>query len=177
MKFRRLMALLVSVALASAAQQSAGFAVQAAAPAVPSQQAGQAEPLRVSGTVFQSDRRTPAANACLRLRNIDTNTLVARAMSDSRGAFSFAVADAGMYVVEVVKCDDDGVRAVSDVLAVTASSLTISMVVPATLAATLFSTTGLLVLSAAAAAGITAAVISGSQGQGGGSGGVLSPER
>jgi len=64
---------------------------------------------------------------------------------------------------------------VSDLLAVAASPLNIAVVVPTTLAATLFSSTAFLVLSAAAAAGITAVIIN--RGQGGDSSGVLSPER
>jgi len=175
MKFRRLMALGLSVALASASQQSFGLAAQVAVPVAPSQQADQPGPLRISGTVSKSDGKTPIANDCLRLRKIDTNTIIARAVSDPKGTFSLAVPGPGMYVVEVVKCADDGVLAVSDALAVTSSPLTISIVVPTTLAAAVFSSTAFLVLSAAAAAGITVAVIN--RGQGGDSGGVLSPER
>jgi Carboxypeptidase regulatory-like domain len=175
MGFRRVIALVVSTALASASHQSIRLAAQAQAPVAASRQADQAGQLRVSGTVLKSDRKTPIANACLRLRKMDTNTVVARSVSDQKGAFSFAVADPGTYVVEVVKCDDDGVEAVSAALAVTTSTLDIAIVVPTTLAATVFSSTAFLVLSAAAAAGITAVVIT--RGHGGDSADVLSPER
>jgi len=175
MELKRLSALVLSVAVAIGPHQSVRLAAQVAGPTVPSQQVDQGGPLRVSGTVLQGDHKTPIANACVRLRKMDTNTIIARTVSDRTGAFSFAVADPGMYVVEVVKCDDDGVRAVSDLLAVAASPLNIAVVVPTTLAATLFSSTAFLVLSAAAAAGITAVVIN--RGQGGDSSGVLSPER
>ena len=106
---------------------------------------------------------------------MDTNTIVGRSMSDRNGAFSFSVPEPGMYLVEVVNCNDDSVRAVSDALAVATAPLTVAVVVPTTLAASVFSSTAFLVLSAASAAGITAAAIT--TGQGGNSGGVSSPEQ
>jgi hypothetical protein len=176
---KRLVALVTSLALTSASYPSA----QVDQPVVPAQ-AIQATGLSISGTL-RSDHKAPIANACLRLRRLDPDTIVGRSMSDRNGAFSFAVPAPGMYLVEVVNCDDDSVRAVSDALVVGTSPLVVAIVAPATLAASVFSSTAFLVLSAAAAAGITAAAIT--RGQGGNPGGgfepglpgqgVLSPER
>jgi len=165
---KRLVALVISIALTSASSPSA----QVAQPVVPSQ-AIQATGLSISGTL--RDRKAPVADACLRLRKLDPDTIVGRSKSDRNGAFSFAVPAPGMYLVEVVNCDDDSVRSVSDALVVGTSPLIVAIAVPTTLAASVFSSTAFLVLSAAAAAGITTAAII--RGQGGNSGGVSSPER
>ena len=85
-KFKRLMALVMSIALTSASYPFA----QVANSVVPSQTAIQATGLNISGTVVRSDRKTAVANPCLRLRNVDTNAIVARTVSDRNGAFSLS---------------------------------------------------------------------------------------
>jgi hypothetical protein len=69
--------------------------------------------LTISGTVFSSDGTTPAGDVRLRLRNLDTGTIVGNTVSDSRGRFSFAVSEPGHYVVEAGG-GTGGVVAVSD---------------------------------------------------------------
>ena len=130
MKLKRLMALVMSIALAVASYPFVSVAAQVANPVVPSQQAIQATGLTISGTVVKSDRKTPVADACLRLRKIDTNAIVARTVSDRSGAFSFSVSEPGMYLVEVVDCDDGGVLAVSEALTLAQLPLTTLVVVP-----------------------------------------------
>ena len=82
--------------------------------------------------MVQSDRKTPVADACLRLRKMDTNAIVARTVSDRNGAFSFSVSEPGMYLVEAVDCGDDGVLAVSDALTLAQLPLTTLVVLPTT---------------------------------------------
>ena len=158
MQLKRLMALVMSIALALA---SSSFrpSLPRWQPAAPSQQAIQATGLTISGTVVQSDRKTPVADACLRLRKVDTNAIVARTVSDRNGAFSFSVSEPGMYLVEAVDCDDDGVLAVSDALTLAQLPLTTLVVLPATAVAAFLSSTAFLVLAAASAAGITAIAV------------------
>ena len=102
MQLKRLMALMMSIALALASSPFVRVAAQVARSF-----SAQATGLTISGTVVKSDRKTPIADACLRLRNIDTNAIVARTVSDRSGAYSFSVSEPGMYLVEVVDCDDE----------------------------------------------------------------------
>ena len=148
MQLKRLMALMMSIALALASYPFVRVAAQ-----VPTG-------LTISGTVVKSDRKTPVADACLRLRKMDTNAIVARTVSDKTGAFSFSVSEPGTYLVEVVDCGDGSVLAVSDALTLTQLPLTALVVVPTTAVATGFlSSTAFLVIAAASAAGITAIAI------------------
>jgi Carboxypeptidase regulatory-like domain len=149
-KLMRLMALVLSIALTSASYPFVSVAAQA-----PIQVTG----LNISGTVIRRDRTT-VADACLRLRNVDTNAIVARTVSDRSGAFSFSVSEPGTYLVEAVDCGNGGVQAVSDALDLTRSPLGLKTVVvlPAEKEAIL-SSTALIVLAAASAAGITAFAI------------------
>ena len=110
--------------------------------------------LAISGVVLRADRKTPAANVRLRLRNLDTGAIVGRTVSDASGAFSFAIPATGLYVVEAI--DDDGaVLAVSDPAALSASPVTTNVVLPVQRSA------WLPVLAAAAGAGIAAWSIGG----------------
>ena len=118
----------------------------------------QAAGLNVSGTVIRRDRTT-VANACLRLRNVDSNAIVARTTSDGSGAFSFSASDPGTYLVEAIDCGNGSVLAVSDALNLTASPLKAVIVLPAD--KEFFSSTAFLVLAAASAAGITTFAIQG----------------
>ena len=149
MKFRRLTALVMSIALTSASNPFVHVDAQA-----PNQATG----LNIAGTVIRSDRTT-VAGACLRLRNVGTNAIVARTTSDGSGAFSFPPSEPGTYLVEAVDCGNGGVRAVSDALNLAASSLKTVVVLPAEEKAAFYSSTAFLVLAAASAAGITAFAI------------------
>lgn len=168
MKFKRLMALVMSIALTSASYPFA----QVANSVVPSQTAIQAAGLNISGTVVGSDRKTVVANPCLRLRNVDTNAIVARTDGDRNGAFSLSAPQLGTYVIEVVDCPDGGVLAVSEALNLAASRTLTTVVVLPTAVKAGFSSTAFLVLSAAAATGLTLAVLAG-----GSTRAVLSPEQ
>jgi hypothetical protein len=161
MRLKRLIGLVLSVAFAAATSPVAHVTAQAIPPVVPG--ARQALPadsqLVISGTVVRSDRKTIVANARIRLRFLATNAVVGRSVSGSDGSFSFTVSQPGLYVVEVVD-DHDGVIAVSSALDAGASSpLITAVVLPATRAALLFSSTGLAVLAAAGGAGILIAAI------------------
>jgi hypothetical protein len=161
-KLRRLMALVMSIALTSASYPHGGVAAQAAQAGAPSPQAIQATGSVISGTVLRSDRKTPAADICLRLRHVDANAVVARTTTDRNGAFSFAVAERGMYLVEAIDCNDAGVLAVSGAVnfAGLPTTLTTLVVLPSTaLVAGFLSSTAFLVLSAASAAAITAVAV------------------
>ena len=171
MKLRRLIALVMSLAIGFASYPFVRLAAQVVTPGVPSQQA--INGLAVSGTVAQSDRKTAVANTCLRLRKLDTNAIVASTASDPNGAFSFSVSEPGMYVVEAVDCKKGSVLAVSDALTLAQSSLTTLLVLPTAVAAGLFSSTALLVIAAASAAGITAAAL----GRGENTPSIMSPEQ
>jgi len=160
MKLERLMALMMSIALAVASYPFVRVAAQVG--------------LAISGTVVESDRKTPVADACLRLRRVDTKAIVARTVSDKNGAFSFSVSEPGMYLVEAVNCPDAGVRAVSDALTLARLPLTTLVVLPTTTAAeSVFSSTAFLLIAAASAAGITAIAV----GQGEDTPSVSSPEQ
>jgi hypothetical protein len=152
---KRFTALAMSIAMTGASFPVVAVAAQVAAPG-PSQQATQSTGSGVSGTVVRSDRKTPVANACLRLRNVDTNAILARSVSDRTGAFSFAASGPGMYIVEAIDCANTGVLAVSDALSLTGLPRTTVVVLPSTATSTSFvSSTAFLVLSAASAAAIT----------------------
>ena len=159
MKLRQLMAVVTSIALTGASLPSVAAAAQAAGPAGSSQQATQATGSSISGVVVRTDRKTPVANTCLRLRNVDTNAILARTVSDRSGAFSFAAAGPGMYMVEAIDCGDSGVLAVSDALNLAGPPRATVVVLPSTAtrstSSALLSSTALLVLSAASAAAIT----------------------
>jgi Carboxypeptidase regulatory-like domain len=144
-KLRRLMALVMSIALTSTSYPFVSVAAQA-----PNQVTG----LNISGTVIRSDRTT-VANACLRLRNVDTNVIVARTVSDGSGAFSFSASEPGTYLVEAVDCGNGGVLAVSDALNLAALPLKTVVVLPDEVKEAFYSSTAFLVLAAASAAGIT----------------------
>ena len=173
MKLKRLLALVMSLAVGFASYPFVRLAAQAPTPGVRSQQAINAKGLAVSGTVTKSDRNTPVANTCLRLRKLDTNAIVASTVSEPNGAFSFSVSEPGMYVVEAVDCKKAGVLAVSDALTLTQSSITTLVVIPTAATAALLSSTALLVIAAASAAGITAAAL----GRGENAPGIMSPEQ
>jgi hypothetical protein len=164
-KFKRLMALVMSIALTSA---SYPFVL------VASQVANQTAGLNISGTVVRSDGKTAAADACLRLRNVDTNTIVARAASDRNGAFALSAPEPGTYLVEIIDCKDGRVLAVSDPLGLPASlTLKPVVVLPSAVKAGFFSSTAFKVLAAASAAGITAYAVK----AGGSTPAVSSPEQ
>ena len=161
MKLTRLMALVMSIALTSA-PYPVHVAAQVATPGI-------------SGRVVGTDRTTPVPNACLRLRNLDTNAIVARTVAAASGSFSFSVSEPGTYVVEAVECGTDSVRAVSDALnlATVPLELTTVVVISSVVQSSFLSSTAFLVLSAASVAGITAVAV----GSGGSSPAVSSPEQ
>ena len=179
MKLKRLMAVVMSIALTSASFPSVASAAQAAGPAGSSQQAIQAAGLSISGTVVRSDRKTPVANTCLRLRNVDTNAIFARTVSDPNGAFLFAASGPGIYLVEAIDCGDSGVLAVSDAVNLAGLLRPTVVVLPSAQAGStrrgggFFSSTAFLVLSAASAAAITVFAIR----AGGATPAVSSPEQ
>ena len=157
MKPKRLMALVTSLALTTAYDPFVHLTAQVAAPAVPSQPAIQAAALNISGTVVGNDRKIAVAAACLRLRNLNTNAIVDRAVSGGTGEFSFSASGPGTYLVEVVDCNNGSVLAVSDVLNLGALPvrLTTVVVLPSAVKAGFFSSTAVAVLAAASAAGVT----------------------
>lgn len=59
----------------------------------------------ITGTVWRHDD-TPVAHALVRLRNGSSGRVVATAQADLSGRFSFAGAQPGDYLVEVVDKDD-----------------------------------------------------------------------
>ena len=127
MRFRRLVALVVSVACAAGVQPGLNAGAPAAGAQQPSVTA--ASGLTISGSVLREDRTT-VANVRLRLRNVDKGAIVAQTVSDQNGAFSFPVTDPGLYVVEAV--DGGGsVLAVSSSLQSTTTPLTTNVILPA----------------------------------------------
>lgn len=127
------------------------------------QRVARASLLTISGTVLREDEKTPVAGVRLQLRNIDKGTIVGQTVSDQNGAFALDVLEPGLYVVEVV--DDEGVKAVGQPVRVAHSTLTSNVILPAT-ARRLSSLNpsrkpGLLILSTAGAAGISAWAIAG----------------
>jgi len=139
---------------------------------VAAQALNQAAGSNISGTVIRRDRTT-VANACLRLRNVDTNAIVARTTSDGSGAFSFSASERGTYLVEAIDCGNGGVLAVSDALNLGASPTLRTVVVLPADKETFYSSTAFLVLAAASAAGITVYALRG----GASSPAVSSPEQ
>ena len=174
MTLKRLMALVMSIALTSASFPSVSAAAQVASQGGPSQQAIQVAGLSLSGMVVRSGTRVPVANACLRLRNVDTNAILSRTVSDRDGTFSFPVSGPGMYLVEAIDCGNAGVLAVSDAVELAGVSRTTTVVLLSDLARSSFlSSTAFLVLSAASGAAIAALAVGG----GGDAPAVSSPEQ
>ena len=174
MKLERLVALVVSIALTSASYPPVHVTAQVVQPGAPSPQVIQATGSVISGTVLQNDRKTPAADVCLQLRNVDANAVVARTTTDRNGAFSFTVAERAMYLVEAIDCDDGGVLAVSNALnfvGLTTTVTTLVVLPSSALVAGFLSSTAFLVLSAGSAAAITAFAVQG------GTPAVSSPEQ
>jgi hypothetical protein len=124
--------------------------------------------LGISGTVVRVDRTTPVAGVRLRLRNLDTGTIVGQTVSAGNGTFSFAAPEPGLYLVEALE-DDGGVRAVSEPVALTNSPAITTVVLPAVKEGIAFSTAAALLLAAGSIAGI-AIVVPGTPD-------VVSPER
>ena len=161
MQLKRLMALMMSIALALASYPSVRVAAQV--PTRRSLSAAIQARVDISGTVVRSDRKTPVADACLRLRKMDTNAIVARTVSDRTGAFSFSVSEPGMYVVEVVDCGNGGVLAVSDALTLAQLPTHNARGAPHHRSRGFLSSTAFLVIAAASAAGITAIAVAGDE--------------
>jgi len=157
------MALVMTIALTSGPYPLVDVAAQAM---------NQAAGSNISGTVIRRDRTT-VANACLRLRSVDTNAIVARTTSDGSGAFSFSASDAGTYLVEAIDCGNGGVLAVSDALRLSSPLPIRTVVVLPADKETFYSSTAFLVLAAASAAGITVFALRG----GASSPAVSSPEQ
>jgi hypothetical protein len=121
----------------------------------------------ISGTVLQADGTHPAANMRLRLKNVDTATIVAETVSDANGTFSFAVPGAGLYVIEAV--DEHGVRGISEPFPFTGSPLTTSVILSRDRTKEALYIGSVALLAAGGAAGIASVT--------GGSSRVESPER
>jgi hypothetical protein len=133
--------------------------------------------LAISGCVVRDGETVP--NMRVRVRNIDTDKIVGETVSDSNGAFSFVVTEAGRYVVEVVD-GNGGVMAVGPpltVLNVTTVPAVFNVVLPSAKAAAFIplvaSNLPAVIVAAAGAAGITLLTVGGS----GGTPTVTSPER
>ncbi len=65
----------------------------------------------------------------LRLRNLDTGTIVGNTVSDSQGRFSFAVSEPGRYMVEAAG-KTGGVVAVSDPVTLAGSPVSTKVILP-----------------------------------------------
>ena len=59
------------------------------------------------------DRISQVPNQPVQLRSIDKGTLVGKTVTDGNGAFSFAVTEPGLYVVEALSTDG-GIAAVGN---------------------------------------------------------------
>jgi hypothetical protein len=130
MKFRRVVALLTSLAcvaavepgvLATAASVSVSNAQQVPVTAT----AGQG----ISGTVFRSDGKTPVPNQPVQLRNLDKNIVVAKSVTDKNGAFSFSVTEPGLYIVEAIN-KDGGVVAIGNPVTLLTLPIITSVILP-----------------------------------------------
>jgi hypothetical protein len=132
--------------------------------------------LAISGCVVRDGETVP--NIRLRVRNIDTDKIIGETVSDSNGAFSFIVPEAGRYIVEAID-GNGGVMAVGPpltVLNVTNVPDVFNLVLPSAKAAAfipLVSNLPAVIVLAAGAAGITLLTVGGS----GGTPTVSSPER
>ncbi len=167
MEFRRVVALALIVGCVGGAEPGArdlALAAPAARRVAGAQQLPAAAGLTISGTVFKSDRATPVADVRLRLRNLDTGTIIGNAVSDKQGAFSFAVPGPGRYVVEAVG-KTGGVVAVSDPVSLAGSAVSTNVILPSDKSAA----TALLLVAIAGGAGLVGWIV--------GSEGTTSPER
>jgi hypothetical protein len=120
--------------------------------------------LTISGVVLENDAKTAVPNMRLQLRNIDTGTIVGQTVSGPDGAYSFDVAQPGVYAVEAV--DDRGVRAISKPTPASTSRAVVNVILPSTRSA-IVPIAVYSILAAAAAAGALA--LAGA--------GAVSPER
>jgi len=112
-------------------------------------------PLDLSGIVLRDDGTTPIANVRLRLREIDTGTIVGLTTSDATGAFAFGVPQSGLYVVEAL--DETGVQGVSEQITFDRSPVRTRVVLRRRRgAAAFFGGTAFQVISTAGGAGIGA---------------------
>ena len=69
--------------------------------------------LGISGTVLRFDRISQVPNQRVQLRSVDKGTIVGKTVTDGSGAFSFAVTEPGLYVVEALS-NDGGIAAVGN---------------------------------------------------------------
>jgi hypothetical protein len=130
--------------------------VSASAPSSTVQQAVVgASNLTISGTVERNG--STVANVRLRVRNVNTGTVVGQTTSDQTGAFSFTVPTAGLYVVEAIN-DDGKVIGASSAMNISTTPLTTTVILSSTKAAAVFSSAP-LILAVAGAAGIATIVI------------------
>jgi hypothetical protein len=169
MRFRRLVALLVVMACTTHLQPGLRAVASAGGQAPGAQQPTIAAGLRISGTVLREIDRSTVADVNLRLRNVNTGTIVGRTVSDRNGAFSFVVPEPGLYVVEAL---DKGLnlQAVSSAVNSTTAPLTTDVILPQE-KTTVFSSSAILILTAAAGVGTGLWIIAS------GGGNVSSPER
>ena len=117
MKFKRLVVLVTSVAFVAGVQPGvhAGLLAASRAP-VSGAQGPSVTPtpaLGISGTVLGFDRISQVPNQRVQLRSVDKGTIVGKTVTDGSGAFSFAVTEPGLYVVEAVS-NDGGIVAVGN---------------------------------------------------------------
>ena len=157
MRFKPFVSLMMSLAVTTASFTPAHVAAQGVVRGPISQQGSTST--TISGSVQLSDRTAPSTDVNLRLRKLDTNTIVSRTVSSTDGTFSFPVTEPGMYVVEAVDASGQTVLAVSGALNVTTAPVTTTLMIPAAAAAgSFFTSTAFLVVAAAGAAGIAVAV-------------------
>jgi len=167
MKFRRLVALVTSVACVAVVEPGLRAGVLAAAIRVRTSDAQQVPVTPtpgqgISGTVFRSDGKTIVPNQPVQLRNLDKGTVVAKSVTDKNGAFFFAVTEPGLYLVEVIK-KDGGVVAVGKPVTLLGLPIITSVILPSTALA------AWAVVAVASGAGIVGLVVAAE--------GPTSPER
>ena len=116
MKFRRLVVLVTSVAFVAGVQPGVRRLLAAPRAPVSGAQGPSVTPtpaLGISGTVLGFDRISQVPNQRVQLRSVDKGTIVGKTVTDGSGAFSFAVTEPGVYVVEAVS-NDGGIVAVGN---------------------------------------------------------------
>src|SRR5262247_2749495 len=102
MNTRRLVAFFMAVAFM---EVPSGVRAQTPGAQTPgAQQPEVASGLRTCGITKLSDGTT-VAEVRVRLRNVNTNMIVAETQSDKMGGFTFAVPEPGLYVAEAVNKD------------------------------------------------------------------------
>ena len=130
MKFRRLVVLVTSVAFVAGVQLSAHAGLLAASARVSGAPGPAVTPtpaLGISGSVLRFDGISQVPNQRVQLRSVDKGTIVGKTVTDGSGAFSFAVTEPGLYVVEALS-DDGGIAAVGNPVTLLSSPIVTNVV-------------------------------------------------